>query len=272
VFVIMHLSYLLCAVLAALTSVTDARNVFAHVVVGNTGAHDVKTWGNDIALAKKAGIDAFVLNIAYPDPNTPIQVANAFAAAEAAGGAFKLFFSFDYLGGGQPWAPTSSGDYSTSVVGYLNKYKSSKAYFNYQNKTFVSTFEGVTAVADWAPGGPIRSQADVYFVPDWSSLGTSGIKADLDNIDGFFSWDMWPNGATNKTADGDKAWQAAIGNKSYMMGISPWFFHSASGGADWVWRGDSLWADRWAQTLEVKPQFVECVLPFPLLPSKQIIK
>lgn len=44
-----------------------------------------------------------------------------------------------------------------------------------------------------------------------------------------------------------------------MMGVSPWFFHSASRGLGWVWRGDDLWADRWAHVLEVKPMFVQIV-------------
>lgn len=43
------------------------------------------------------------------------------------------------------------------------------------------------------------------------------------------------------------------------MGVSPWFFHSTSGGEDWVWRGDTLWPDRWAETLTVQPDFVEYV-------------
>lgn len=53
----------------------------------------------DITLVKDAAIDAFILNIGYGDSNVPTQVANAFAAAEAAGSSFKLAFSFDYLGG-----------------------------------------------------------------------------------------------------------------------------------------------------------------------------
>jgi hypothetical protein len=71
---------------------------------------------------------------------------------------------------------------------------------------------------------------------------------------------MWPTGANNMTDDGDKAWVSALGSsKTYMMGVSPWFFHSASGGTDWIWRGDSLWADRWQQVMDVDPQFVEYV-------------
>jgi len=50
-----------------------------------------------------------------------------------------------------------------------------------------------------------------------------------------------------------------------MMGVSPWFFHSASGGQDWVWNGDTLWPDRWAETLSVQPDFVEYVLYLPCM-------
>lgn len=86
------------AILHYLTRALAAqKNVFAHVVVGNTAAHTVETWARDIKLASGAGVDAFVLNIAYPDTNTPQQVSNAFQAAEEAGSKFKLFFSFDYL-------------------------------------------------------------------------------------------------------------------------------------------------------------------------------
>lgn len=67
------------------------------------------------------------------------------------------------------------------------------------------------------------------------------------------------------TDDGDKAWQSALGSKSYMMGVSPWFFHSASGGTDWIWRGDDLWADRWQQVMDVAPDFVEYVPSCPIL-------
>ncbi|KAH8689532.1 putative glucan endo-1,3-alpha-glucosidase agn1 precursor [Talaromyces proteolyticus] len=247
------------AAAAALYSsgVSAQKLVFAHVVVGDTASHNQSTWENDIKLASAAAIDAFALNGGYPDSNIPIQVANAFAACEALDNGFKLFFSFDYLGGGQPWPAT--GD--NSVASYLANYTKSSCYQNYNNLPFVSTFEGTKNIDDWAPGGSIRSAAgDVYFVPDWTSLGTSGITAHLDNIEGFFSWNMWPDGANNLTDDGDKAWQSAIGSKSYMMGVSPWFFHSgSSSGTNWVWRGDDLWADRWQEVFDVDPQFVEIV-------------
>ncbi|KAH6671435.1 putative glucan endo-1,3-alpha-glucosidase agn1 precursor [Halenospora varia] len=236
------------------------KYVFAHIVMGNTAAHNTTTWANDISLAKAAGIDAFVLNIGFGDANNEIQVANAFSAAETLGSTFKLFFSFDYLGGPRGAWPVTNSD-ADSVTGFINKYKGSAAYFRYSGNPMVSTFEGTGNVADWAPGGAIRSVTGaLYFVPDWTSLGPSGAVAKSANFEGAFSWDMWPNGATNKTADSDKAWVSALGSsKSFMMGVSPWFFHSALPGEEWVWRGDDLWADRWQQVLDVKPTFVEIV-------------
>jgi glucan endo-1,3-alpha-glucosidase len=61
-------------------------------------------------------------------------------------------------------------------------------------------------------------------------------------------------------------WQATLPGKTYMMGVSPWFFHSSSygGSVPWVERGDDLWATRWAETLDVNPDFVEFV-PCPSL-------
>lgn len=151
---------------------------FAHVVVGDTAAHTQATWENDITLAYETGLDAFALNGGYPDSNVPTQIANAFAACESLANGFKLFFSFDYLGGGEVWP-------ASEVVSLLQEYSSSDCYLTYDSKAFVSTFEGTANIGDWAQGGTIRSAVDVYFVPDWTSLGPSGISSYLDNIDGF---------------------------------------------------------------------------------------
>lgn len=240
------------AILHLLTRALAAqKSVFAHVVMGNTASHTVSTWGQDIELASKAGIDAFVLNMGHGDSNIPAQVANAFQAAEKVDN-FDLFFSFDYLGGGSPW---SAGE----VASYLNQYKNSPAYFKVDDKLMVSTFEGVANTQDWAQGGAIRSAVGnpIHFVPDWSSLGPNGIKAHLDKIEGAFSWDMWPEGPDDKDIGSDAAWQEALGSKDYMMGVSPWFFRSAQGGKNWIWKGDDLWTYRWSQTVTVAPRFVQ---------------
>ncbi|TGO58568.1 hypothetical protein BCON_0053g00030 [Botryotinia convoluta] len=236
------------------------KYVFAHVVMGNTAHHTTDDWATDIKTAQAAGIDAFTLNIATGDTNIPTQVENAFNAATNLGSSFKLFFSFDYLGGSGPWPATGS----SSVASYLNKYGVSSAYFKYNGQIFVSTFEGVNNAGDWTPNGPIRSAVQgtagsIYFVPDYTSLGPDGFSAQLNNVQGGFSWDMWPAGPVNMTTANDLAWKNTLGSKAYMMGVSPWFFHSDANPIAWMWRGDNLWSERWQQVLEVQPQFVEIV-------------
>lgn len=174
-------SSLLLSIAAAAGSIGVAaaeKYAFAHVVVGDTAAHTEATWEEDISLASAAALDAFALNIGYPDSNNAPQVANAFAACEALNNGFKLFFSFDYTGGGEAWP-------AADVVSYLQNYTTSDCYLSYSDAPFVSTFEGTDNIEDWAPGGTIRSAVDVYFVPCWTSLGTSGITPYLDYIQGF---------------------------------------------------------------------------------------
>lgn len=244
---------LILAALASLPSAVSAQSVFAHFILGNAGSYTETQWQSDIKLAQEAGIDAFVLNIAPPlVGTTSTQVSNAFKAVNDLGSGFKLFFSFDYLGGGQPWA-------ASDVISLLQTYTPNTAHFKYNNVPLVSTFEGTNNIGDWAhirasvPGG-------IFFVPDWSSLGPGGISSQLSIIDGAFSWDMWPNGANNMTDVPDKAWKAALSGKAYMMGVSPWFFTDLPGyNKAWVWKGDDLWHERWQQVLAVKPAFVEIV-------------
>lgn len=153
--------------------------------MGVTTSYTVDKWTSDIKLAQGKGIDAFVLNIATPyEGNTATQVSNAFTAANSLAGQlssdFKLFFSFDYLGGtAGPW---SSGD----IVNILNTYGKNGAHFQVDGKPMVSTFEGTRDedINSW-PG--IRSSVqgnigDIYFVPDWDSKGPNGF--DINLVDG----------------------------------------------------------------------------------------
>lgn len=71
--IIMRLLVACCALLGLVSSTVAQKFAFAHVVVGNTAAHSQDTWAQDITLARNTGLDAFVLNIAYPDPNIYVQ-------------------------------------------------------------------------------------------------------------------------------------------------------------------------------------------------------
>ena len=72
-------------------------------------------------------------------------------------------------------------------------------------------------------------------------------------------WDAWPTGAADKTTTKDAAYRAALGpDRTYMMGVSPWFFANVYG-KNWLWRGDDLWFDRWQQVLALQPDVVQII-------------
>lgn len=73
---------------------------------------------------------------------------------------------------------------------------------------------------------------------------------------------MWPNGPVDVNTASDLTWQSTMtsAGKSYMMGVSPWFYTDLPQYSKaWVWRGDNAWSLRWNQTLELLPEFVEIV-------------
>ncbi|KAL2126801.1 hypothetical protein VTI74DRAFT_213 [Chaetomium olivicolor] len=90
----------LTLLLACGASLSEAKAVFAHFMVGNTKSFGLEDWKHEIQLAKDAYIDAFALNMASNDATNNVGLPLAFSAAEALG--FELFFSFDYAGTG-PW-------------------------------------------------------------------------------------------------------------------------------------------------------------------------
>ena len=75
------------------------------------------------------------------------------------------------------------------------------------------------------------------------------------------SWDIWPTGATAMTPANDRAWTALLGpSKTYIMGISPWFYTSLPQyGKNWLARGAGLWHARWQAAVALRPPMVEVV-------------
>lgn len=126
-----------------------------------------------LQIAISAHIDAFVLNMAFTDENLDLVVAYAFAAARKV--SFKLFFSFDYA---------ASNWLKADVLRFIQQYKDHPAYFQFNGKPLVSTFEGVGNADEWTD---IKSQTGVFFLPDYSSLGAKAAM-DLGVADGLFSW------------------------------------------------------------------------------------
>lgn len=86
----------------------------------------------DVAAAKAMGFDAFALDVLNFETSSTFwsneAIANLFAAALAIG--FHLFFSFDTLHFTDP----------SQFFYLLNNYTSHGAYYQYNNKPFVSTY------------------------------------------------------------------------------------------------------------------------------------
>ncbi|KAJ5605270.1 carbohydrate-binding module family 24 protein [Penicillium lagena] len=196
-----------------------------------------------------AHIDAFALNMAYADPTNEPALAMAFPVAEALG--FRLFFSFDYAGGG-PWD-------MQDVISLIRQYSSSSSYWYYNGQPFVSTFEGPGNSKDWVT---IKKDTNCFFIPDWSSLGAKA-ALELKAADGLFNWAAWPWGNENMNTYVDASYfqyLEAAGDLPYMMPVSPWFYTNLPGyDKNWMWRGDDLWHDRWVEVWYTQPEFVEII-------------
>lgn len=220
--------------------------------VGNNANYAVSDWQNDISLAASKGIDAFALNIATPlAGSTASQIVSLTLESTLV---MHWLISRDRVeqcipGSEQCWRRLQalllfrlSG--WTRRVGHIRyrqlvepvrrqwralpgmisntacSYRTALTWDQYNNKPFVSTFEGPTNsdVTQWST---IRSSISggIYFVPCWTSQGP-GYMTNL--YDGAFSWDMWANGPVNKTTAADQAWVNNLKpkGKSFMMGRS----------------------------------------------------
>ncbi|KAH2822010.1 hypothetical protein KXW76_007929, partial [Aspergillus fumigatus] len=220
----------------------DAKAVFAHFMVTNSQNYTLSDWELDMKLAKDAHIDAFAMNMAWEDSTNDHSLEMAFNVANSVG--FKLFFSFDYAGNG-PWS-------QDTVIRMIQQYGSNGAYFQYNGKPFVSTFEGPSNAEDWVT---IKAQTGCFFIPDWSSVGAKPAVALANGVaDGLFSWSAWPWGNQTMDTYTDASYIQFLGGKPYMMAISPWFYTNLPGyNKNWLWKGDSLWFDRWQELFGLDP-------------------
>jgi hypothetical protein len=200
-----------------------------------------------MTLARDAKLDGFALNMGWNETTSIDSLANAFKAANALGN-FKLFFSLDYAGNG-PWPQKEAS-------AFINKWKSDAAYFKYNGKPLVSTFEGPNQSEDWKK---IKPETGCFFIPSFSSYGAKKAM-DTGVVDGLFSWGAWTEGPNDNFNTVDESYKAFLGGKPYMMPVSPWFFTNMPGfRKNWLWRGDDLWYDRWISVLTLQPEFVQII-------------
>ena len=141
-----------------------------------------------------------------------------------------MFISFDM----------AAGEWTVSQVADLIKeFDAFQAQFRVDGLPFVSTFEGPRWANNW---GAVRDvTGGIFLVPSWTSIGPYGVANRLGIIDGacefnfrassvsstnlLVSWCAWPRtGETRMTTDEDVLYKRYLGDKKYMMSVSPWFY------------------------------------------------
>ncbi|ORY77293.1 glucan endo-1,3-alpha-glucosidase agn1 [Protomyces lactucae-debilis] len=224
-------------------------------MMGNSYAMNVASFRGDINMALGAGIDGFALNVG-PDAWMADRVNQMYAAAQ--GTPFKLFISLDMA---------VMADQSISgLTHWITDFAQHPNQYFYQNKQFVSTFAGESvtfgqgsANAGWSNfkntlagmGNPI------YFVPSFTALGASAAMG-MSSNDGAFSWDAWPTSNNAMSTASDNAYMSARNGKTYMAGVSPWFYTHFSY-KNWIYKSDDLFTTRWEQVVAMQPDFLEII-------------
>ncbi|CAI6334123.1 unnamed protein product [Periconia digitata] len=239
---------------APLAERAEGKLVFAHFMMGTQAARtSSKDYDADMQQAKAAGIDAFALNIGLDD-YTEKQL--DFAYQSAADNDFKVFISFDYN-----YYTTGS---EAAVASLIKKYGGKPSQLIYNNKIYVSTFNGNQEPAKTLNAPALKAAAgDIYLCPNFMPKGSS------EGIDCAFNWAAWPNNGANRAPTsavnltvemGDTDYKNWLGSKAYMAPVSPWFFTDFDQyDKHWVFPGDLLWHSRWNNILSSAPQFVEII-------------
>ncbi|WVQ73398.1 hypothetical protein IAR50_002970 [Cryptococcus sp. DSM 104548] len=239
------------------TTVGGEKKVFAHFMVGIVSTYTQSDWLADMQLAKDAGIDGFALNIGV-DPYSQSQLALAYAACETLSD-FNVFISFDFN-----WYTI---DNVTGVADMLKLFKDSSAQYRVDDKPFVSSFIGDGF--DWSSVASAVGE-DLYAVPYFEATADNVNNA---GVSGLFSWAAWPGQLDNvpvdqsMTTSRDNEYLDLLeaSNKTYMMPVSTWFSThfgtEVSYAKNWVFKGETLWKDRWDQVLQMgsRVNFVEII-------------
>ncbi|CAL1709944.1 unnamed protein product [Somion occarium] len=222
--------------------------VFAHFMVGFTLSYGVADWERNIDIAKSKGIDAFALNFGT-DSWQSGQISNAYTAASNSGN-FKVFLSFDMTA----FVCQGSGD-ANVIRQFISGYNEHPSQLRIDGKMFVSTFSGESCTfgtGDVNQGWLNAVKNDLpptYFVPAF--FVDSGTLSAYSSFDGIFNWNgAWPRGSSDINFDPDQSYINNLGGRSYMAGVSPWFFAHYPG-KNFIYRADEwLWAERWEELIQ----------------------
>ncbi|KAJ7142373.1 glycoside hydrolase family 71 protein [Mycena epipterygia] len=226
-------------------------------MVGNANPYTVQNWVSDIALASSKGLDGFVLNLGS-DSWQPDKVADAFTAAQGANSSFKIGFSFDMT-----VMPCTAASDAALLQSYITKYSSHPNVLQFDGKMLISTFSGEkcqfgqsTVDAGWTSA--IKTgMPPVHFIPaffvDPSTIGS------YPSADGLFNWNGgWPQSKVDTSFDTDTTYVSALGGKTYLGAVSPWFFtHYGpdSFNKNWIYNFDDwLFSERWEVLIKNREQ------------------
>ncbi|RDL30183.1 Uncharacterized protein BP5553_10461 [Venustampulla echinocandica] len=240
---------------------TTGKPVFFHYMIGGiTDAHCEQ----DIKDAMALGVDAFALNLDTVTASWATgTVASLFNWAQTLG--FKVFFSFDMTGFTHP----------NQFTGFLQSYVTSSAYYQYNGRPLVSTFNGGASsftfgqytVSDGYKVELEQVMANaghpIYFVPAFDDAPvTSSFFNTFPCLDGAMNWNSWPQNTQGNivvpTADDQTLLTAArAAGKTFLMGVSPLQFKHIDSGNNWYRRGEQNLESRFGQVLSMQPDFIE---------------
>ncbi|EWC47642.1 hypothetical protein DRE_03262 [Drechslerella stenobrocha 248] len=233
-----------------------SKIVTAHFLVGIAGSYTASNWQQDINAAKEMGIEAFALNIAKQstDAFTPAQLALAYNQAQNLN--FKMYISFDFA-----WFVADSSSVA-EIAGYLQTYAAHPAALKHNGKAVLTTFIGDNFGSNWnAVRGQVSTPLEI--LPNWQPNNVQNNAV----VDGAFSWHAWPNRDNDPiagplTTSADQAYLSALGGKTYLAPVSPWFFTHfdfTSFKKNWIFASDDLYVTRWKQILALAPPIIQIV-------------
>lgn len=212
----------------------------------------------DVADAIYNGFDAFALNLGNAQASWSTgAVKELFDAADSQG--FKLFFSLDMN--------QLAGESASTYLGFIKTFMTRGSYYMVDNKPFLSTFNGHTlSNSQWQ--SDFRAQGiSPFFVPDFdqSPNYTTDFFGNYPDVQGAFSWESaWPETSdklynVSDSTDQKVLTQARNKNKVYMMPWSPFQYKNIDSSQYWYRIGETNYAERIGQILDLQPDYVELI-------------
>jgi glucan endo-1,3-alpha-glucosidase len=224
-------------------------------------------------LASSKGLDGFVLNLGS-DSWQPDKVADAFTAAKSAG-SFRIGFSFDMT----VMPCTAAGD-AALLQKYITTYSSHPNVMQFDGKMLITTFSGEKCTfgqssvdAGWTSAVK-TGVPPVHFIPaffvDPATFSTYQSADGAFNVNvivlayvhfnlSVIQWNGgWPQSQVNTSFDTDTTYISALGGKTYLGAVSPWFFThygADSFNKNWIYNFDNwLFSERWEVLIQNRAQ------------------